>query len=206
MLRPGSCIPSTSTTFDRIGFNRLAAAAIGMAFLLVLCQGCGSGPAEPPSPDGHPVSAHAPTAVPAPQTDPHEAKMLAEALKKRPDHVPVLLRLAVLTLESGKPADAEKYLKEVLAQEPANVPARLDLGKIQFEAGRIPEAIQTTAEILKTQPDNADALYNLGAIYGNLGQRERAIEYWDRLLDSSPQSESGKRARQMMAELRRTEP
>ena len=94
----------------------------------------------------------------------------------------------------------------MLTQEPGNVPARLDLGKIQFEAGHVTDAIQTTTAILKEQPDHPDALYNLGAIHGNLGQRDRAIEYRSRLLASSPQSESGKRARQMMAELQRTTP
>lgn len=205
-MRSHSLGSSLSRTFGLFPSGPLQAAAIGMAFLLMLCSGCGSSPSGSPAFGGHAVSAHAPTTMPVPQTDPHEARMLADALKKRPDHVPVLLRLAGLAVESGKPAEAEKYLNDVLTQEPGNIPARLDLGKIQFEAGRVSEAIQTTAAILKEQPDHPDALYNLGAIYGNLGQRDRAIEYWGRLLASSPQSESGKRARQMIAELQRTTP
>jgi tetratricopeptide (TPR) repeat protein len=199
-------ISGLSQILDLLPTGLLQAAAIGMTLLLLLCQGCGSSPPGRPLPGGRTVAAHAQTTIPVARADQHEARMLADALKKRPDHVPVLLRLAGLAMESGKPAEAEKYLNEVLTQEPGSIPARLDLGKIQFEAGRVPEAIHTTAEILKTDPDNADALYNLGAIYGNLGQRDRAIEHWGRLLASSPQSESGKRARLMMAELQRTTP
>lgn len=184
--------------------NARATGAIAAAFLVMLCVGCGSGKSDRASTGIQPLPAHSGTTLESAEADRHEARVLSAALKKRPDHVPVLLRLAGLALQSGKPGDAERYLNEVLKLEPDNAPARIDLGRIQFEAGRIPEAIQTTAVILKAQPDNPDALYNLGAIYGNLGQRERAIEYWSRLLASSPSSESGKRARQMMAELRRT--
>ena len=179
------------------------ARAIRAAILAMLCVGCGSGQMDRTSTGIRPLPAHSRSVMGSAGTDQHEARMLSAALKERPDHVPVLLRLAGVALEAGKPGEAERYLNEVLKLEPGNVPARLDLGKIQFEAGRIPEAIQTTAVILKDQPDNPDALYNLGAIYGNLGQRDRAIEYWSRLLTSNPGSESGKRARQMMAELQR---
>jgi len=195
---PGTC--------GRLRSSAREAGAIGAAFLLMLCAGCGSRQSDRPSIGNRPLPAHSRTVMQPAGADQHEARILSAALKKRPDHVPVLLRLAGLAQESGKPGEAERYLNEVLKLEPGNVPARLDLGRIQFEAGRVPEAIQTTAVILKEQPDNPDALYNLGAIYGNLGQRERAIEYWSRLLTSSPGSESGKRARQMMAELQRTAP
>ncbi len=172
----------------------------------MLVPGCGYKQPSSPSIGSHTIPAHQSTSFQPAGTDQHEVKMLAEALKKRPDHIPILLRLASLALESGRLDEAERHLNEALKLEPGNVPARLDLGRVQFETGRVPEAIQTTATILKVQPDNPDALYNLGAIYGNLGQRERAIEYWNRLLSSSPQSESGRRARQMMSELQRTSP
>jgi len=186
--------------------SHLRPGLVGALCLVMMNGGCGSKPSDRRPTSDRLLAAHSRSVVSPDGADRHEARMLSAALKKRPDHVPVLLRLASLALESGKPAEAEKYLNEVLKLEPANVPARLDLGRIQFEAGRVPEAIRTTEEILKFQPGNADALYNLGAIYGNLGQKERALEYWSRLLASSPGSESGKRARQMMAELQRMAP
>jgi tetratricopeptide (TPR) repeat protein len=186
--------------------SRLRPGLIGALCLVTLNPGCGTKPSDRPSTSDHLLAAHSRSVASPEGADRHEASILSAALKKRPDHVPVLLRLASLALESGKPAEAGKYLNEVLKLEPANVPARLDLGRIQFEAGRVPEAIRTTEEILKIQPDNADALYNLGAIYGNLGQKERATEYWSRLLASSPGSESGRRASQMMAKLQRMAP
>lgn len=191
----------------RVLVNPRPVGAIAAALLLALCAGCGSSQSGRASIDNRPIPAHSSSAARSAGGDrQHEARMLADVLKKKPDHVPVLLRLAGLAQEAGKPGEAEKYLSEVLKLEPGNVPARLDLGRIQFETGRAPEAIRTTEAILRDQPDNPDALYNLGAIYGNLGRKEQAIEYWSRLQAVSPRSESGQRARQMMAELQRPTP
>ncbi len=205
-LQPRSSSSSLSKACGRLPLGACQAGAIAASFFLMLFPGCGSKQSSPPSISSQTVPAHARTKFQPGGANQHEGKMLADALKKRPAHIPVLLRLASLALESGKLGEAERYLKEVQRLEPGNVPARLDLGKVQFESGHVPEAIQTTAAILKEQPDNPDALYNLGAIYGNLGQREQAIEYWNRLLASNPQSESGRRAQQMMPELQRTSP
>ena len=131
----------------------------------------------------------------------HEAIFLAEALKKKPDHTPVLLRMAQLSEEAGKHTEAARNLREVLQREPANTDARLELGKALFEAGDIQGAIGQTKAILDRQPDHADALYNLGAIYGNLDQAEMARQYWSRLIAKAPQTESAQRAKRMIGQL-----
>jgi tetratricopeptide (TPR) repeat protein len=131
----------------------------------------------------------------------HEAVFLSEALKKKPDHAPVLMRLAQMSAQSGKHEDAIRYLKEILDREPANVDARLELGKSLFESGDVQGAVEQTKNILEKQPAHADALYNLGAIYANLGNTTLALEYWNRLLASNPKSESGQRARTLVAQL-----
>jgi tetratricopeptide (TPR) repeat protein len=138
---------------------------------------------------------------PAPDNTRHEAIFLAEALKKKPDHTPVLLRMAQLSEESGKHTEAARNLREVLKREPANIDARLELGKTLFEAGDVQGAIEETKAILDRQPDHADALYNLGAIYGNVGNADQARQYWNRLIAKDPQTESAKRAKGMLGQL-----
>lgn len=147
-----------------------------------------------------PVAAAAMTAGDAAKDGAHQ-EMLTEALRKKPDHIPVLLELARVESESGNSRKASEYLREVLQYEPQNSEAKLDLGKQMFEMGKTDEAIRLNQEILQTQPLHPDALYNLGAIYGNLGNRKRALFYWKKLIDSSPNSESGKRAAEMMARM-----
>jgi Flp pilus assembly protein TadD len=143
----------------------------------------------------------APSSQAASDNKQHEAIFLAEALKKKPNHTPVLMRMAQLSEESGKPTEAARNLREVVQREPANIDARLELGKTLFEAGDIEGAIEQTRAILDRQPDHADALYNLGAIYGNVGNAELAREYWGRLIAAKPQTESAQRAKRMMAQL-----
>jgi len=128
-------------------------------------------------------------------------EMLTQALRKKPDHVPVLLELAHLEAQSGNIRKSSEYLTEVLHYEPQNTDAKLNLGKQMFEMGQIDDAIRLNQEILEIQPVHPDALYNLGAIYGNLGNRERALFFWNQLVDSNPNSESGARAREMMARM-----
>ena len=136
----------------------------------------------------------------APDNKQHEAIFLAAALKK-PDHTPVLMRMAQLSAESGKNTEAARNLREVVQREPANIDARLELGKALFETGDVQGAIEQTKAILERQPDHADALYNLGAIYGNVGNAELARDYWSRLIAAKPQTDSAQRAKRMMAQL-----
>jgi tetratricopeptide (TPR) repeat protein len=155
-----------------------------------------SGAAKPAS------SKSAPAPQPTKPGDPHEAKMLEQALQKKPGHGPVLMRLAKLASEAGKPAEALKHLEQLVKAEPDNAEARLELGKILFETGDVSGALEQTSQILKTHPNHPDALYNLGAIYGNLGNTGLALQNWEKLISTSPDSESGARARQMIAQLK----
>ena len=136
----------------------------------------------------------------------HELKVLEMALQKKPGHAPVLFEMAKLESEQGHFQEAARHLKELVQSEPQNSEARLELGRVLFQLGDIQGAIEQTGEILKTHPDYEDALYNLGAIYGNLGNKERAMEYWKRLVAMDPQSENGKKARQMMSQLQASVP
>ncbi len=131
----------------------------------------------------------------------HEEALLSEALKKKPDHSPVLMRLAQMSSAAGKHGDAVRYLREILRGEPANIDARLELGKALFESGDVQGAIAETKAILDSKPEYADALYNLGAIYANLGNSSSALEYWNRLIADQPQSESAQRARSLISQL-----
>jgi tetratricopeptide (TPR) repeat protein len=140
--------------------------------------------------------------APIDKPDGHEAKMLAGALKKKPDHTPVLMRLATLASQEGRSAEARKHLEDVLRNEPENQDARLELGKLLYETGDVAGAIEQTRRILKGDPDSPDALYNLGAIYGNVGNRDLALQHWERLIARAPETESGRRAKQMIGQLK----
>jgi Flp pilus assembly protein TadD len=132
----------------------------------------------------------------------HEIKALQGELEKNPDHVPILLRLAQVSRNSGKLNDSVRYLKDAVTQAPKSVEANLELGRALFETGDVGGSIQATERVLELDPAHVDALYNLGAIYGNLSQDDRARPYWEKAVSLAPNSESGRRAKENLVKLR----
>lgn len=139
--------------------------------------------------------------VPAMQDKVHERKALEAELKKKPDHVPILFRLAELAREESKPAEAVPFLREILKAEPKNIEALLELGRALYESGDTDGALVETKRLVKLEPKNTDALYNLGAIYGNLNQPELARQYLTQAAKIAPESNGGKLARDALARL-----
>ena len=126
----------------------------------------------------------------------HEAMALESQLQKKPNHVPILIRLAQIARENGKPAEAIPYLRRIIQLEPKNTEARLELGRNLYDTGDVTGALEQTNQLLTEDPKNADALYNMGAIYANSSKPEVARDYWKRAVASDPASDSGKRAAQ----------
>ena len=124
----------------------------------------------------------------------HELKALAVELQKKPKHVPILFRMAQLSRELGRPADAVTQLKQVVEVEPKNTDAHLELGRALYEINDLQGSIDQTKRVLELDPKQVDALYNLGAIYANLNRTDLAREYWSRAVAAAPDSDSGKRA------------
>jgi Flp pilus assembly protein TadD len=132
----------------------------------------------------------------------HMINTLELELQKKPNHSPILLRLAQLSTESGKPAAAEKYLRQILAQEPNNLEARIELGRVLFLRGNVEGALAETQNALKLDAKNVDTLYNLGAIYGNINQDEQARIYWLQAIAAAPNSPSAQKAKLGLSQLK----
>lgn len=142
-------------------------------------------------------SSPAPTAAPsaqAPQDPTHEKAALEEELKKKPDHAPILLRLAELARADGKPKQAAEYLKKAVASDAKNVDARLELSRTLYEINDVEGALAETKRLLADHPNQVDGLYNIGAIYANHGNVALARQYWTQAVAADPASESGRKS------------
>jgi cytochrome c-type biogenesis protein CcmH/NrfG len=131
----------------------------------------------------------------------HEVMALESQLQKKPNHVPILTRLAQIARENGKPAEAIPYLRRIIQLEPKNTEARLELGRNLYDTGDVTGAMDQTNQLLSEDQKNVDALYNMGAIYANSSKPEIARDYWKRAVASDPASDSGKRAAQSLQRL-----
>ena len=160
----------------------LAAGAFWLSVLERRSKGS-SKPGTPQPPAASPAAASA-----------HERAMLTEQLKRKPGHAPVLLRLAELEQEAGRPAQATEHLRTLLKSEPGNREALLELGRALHDSGDVPGALRETRRLLELDPKNVDAHYNLGAIHANQGELEAARQAWTEAVRIGPATESGKRA------------
>ncbi len=167
--------------------------AIGLGTLLVLNK------MMSPGSKSSPVSTQTQSAVP--ENPAHERAALEEELKKKPGHPPILLRLAELEREAGRPSGAVPYLRQILEQDSKNEDARLELGRALYDAGDVEGALKETQQLLADHPNQVDGLYNLGAIYANQNRLDMARAYWSQAVAAAPTSDSGARARESLAKL-----
>ena len=167
--------------------------AIGIGTLFVLNK------MMSPGSKSSPASTQTQSAVP--ENPAHERAALEEELKKKPGHPPILLRLAELEHEAGRPSGALPYLRQILEQDSKNEDARLELGRMLYDTGDVEGALKETKQLLVDHPDQVDGLYNLGAIYANQNRLDLAREYWSKAVATAPTSDSGVRARDSLAKL-----
>ena len=168
--------------------------AIGVGTLLVLNKMMSPGGSK-----SSPATTATQSAVP--ENPAHERAALEEELQKKPGHPPILLRLAELERDAGRPAGAVPYLRQILDQDPKNEDARLELGRALYDTGDVEGALKETKQLLVDHPDQVDGLYNLGAIYANQNRLDLAREYWSKAVATAPTSDSGGRARESLAKL-----
>jgi Flp pilus assembly protein TadD len=163
--------------------------AIGLAILLLLTR------------LGRRPEASRESPATAPQNPAHERAALEEQLKVKPDHPPILLRLAEMEREAGRTAQSVPYLHKILDADSKNEEARLELGRALYETGDVDGAIRETKQLLADHPNQVDGLYNLGAIYANLNRADLARELWSKAVATGPQTESGRKAKDGLAQL-----
>ena len=111
--------------------------AIGIGTLLVLNKMM-----SPSGSKSSPATTETQSAVP--QNPAHERAALEEELKKKPGHPPILLRLAEMERDAGRPAGAVQYLRQILEQDSKNEDARLELGRMLYDSGDIEGALKET--------------------------------------------------------------
>ena len=131
----------------------------------------------------------------------HEKVVLEEQLKRNPGHPPILMRLAELEQQAGRPAGAVTYLRSILDKDPKNADARLELGRSLYDSGDADGALAETKRLLADHPSNVDGLYNLGAIYANRNQFDLARQAWKQAVAIDSESESGRKAQDSLAKL-----
>jgi len=112
----------------------------------------------------------------AKKNDLEALRVLGDALKLSPTHVPTLILTSRTQLRRGAYQLAEQAARHALNQDPDNAEALTVLGQLLHETDRYDEAIEVLEKALKANPKNAEALNFYGIALKSVGRLDEARE------------------------------
>ncbi len=139
-----------------------------------------------------------------PQMNP-ELAVLGERLRRDPNDVQALLRLAHVHLEQGQNDPARAMYERVLQIDARNAEAITHLGNVAAAEGRLDEALRRYDEALAIDPKSMHALWDKAmALQERAGNPRAAVAVWEAFLKVVPAgSADAQKAREMLAEARK---
>lgn len=114
----------------------------------------------------------------------------AEALKREPDHLGALLRLAKYAAGAGRYTEAESYYRRAARAHPRSAEAAAGVAETDYRAGRMDAAVREARRAVSLAPQHDEALLWLGrSLQGQDGARNaaEAEAAYRRAIASSPQ-------------------
>jgi GWxTD domain-containing protein len=115
--------------------------------------------------------------------------LLWQAAEHSPVNKAVVIELAGLEIEMGKPAEAVTILEMPLIAEPDD-PALLKLmGTAYYDLGEFGKAAKFLQRLLESSGESIEILNFLGHAYDRSGEHEKALEAWKRSLELDPNQE-----------------
>jgi tetratricopeptide (TPR) repeat protein len=97
-----------------------------------------------------------------------------------------LANLAVIEMEAGRLAEAEKHINAAVAQHPDDPFNLATLGAVKFRQGKYEEALASLSRAAQLEPNNPQVQNSLGLTFGHLGQRKAAETAFRKALESDP--------------------
>ncbi len=87
---------------------------------------------------------------------------LEELVKKAPDFLPALNRLAQLDLAESRTNECSRWITKVLAIDPANYDGRVLLARLKLRQGQATQAVEQLERLKSSYPRAAEVHYQLG--------------------------------------------
>jgi tetratricopeptide (TPR) repeat protein len=131
---------------------------------------------------------------------PPEIQELENNVEANPDDMNLTLQLANALHDALQYEKAVQYYKVYLKMNPKNADARVDLGICYKEMSKFTEAENEMKTALHYVPNHVYAHFNLGIVYLSEGNLEESNTWLKRTVALDPNSEVGKRARQLLTQ------
>ncbi len=109
-------------------------------------------------------------------------------LDLHPNHVPALVNLGTILLQSNKAQEAIVHLQKATALDAKSAPAWFIMGVAQYRAGLDRQAAESLTKTVHLDPANSTALLYLGNIETSSGNHHKAVDYFERAIKITPNS------------------
>jgi tetratricopeptide (TPR) repeat protein len=156
-------------------------------------------PAAPPPP---PAAAAAPEsqpqAAPPPPIDPQRVAALEKTAGAEPRNSTVRVDLGNLYFNSERYEQAVPWYEAALKINPKDVSASTDLAVCYYYLQQDAKALTQLDHSLSIDPNHAKTLFNQGIIRASAKDIEGAMKSWQRVIAIAPNSEEGRRAKQIL--------
>lgn len=118
-----------------------------------------------------------------------EARNLyAQVLKRTPDHLPSLMRLAQLEAMEGRDKPFVEWLERAIKAHPQALEPRVALATYYVRVGQAPEALKLMTEIQELYPNDPATLAVIGEAQLANNQESNAIATFQKLVKLQPKS------------------
>ena len=115
--------------------------------------------------------------------------MLEAGVRRDPNNVEVLRRLADHSMKIGRMSDAAEHLTRLIQQFPEDSELEVKLGRCQVATEHFREAIGSFEGVIGRAPDNLEAYVALANVLrGNLDDSERAEAVIDQMVSANPKA------------------
>src|SRR5713226_2699474 len=105
-----------------------------------------------------------------------EARSFLEQLvKKAPDFLPALNRLAQLDLAESRTNECSRHIAKVLAIDPANYDGRVLLARLKLTQGQATQAVEQLERLKSSYPRAAEVRYQLGLAHLSANDLAKAV-------------------------------
>jgi predicted Zn-dependent protease len=105
--------------------------------------------------------------------------LMDQAIKLNPGNDSLVVKQALLYMNTGEPMTGVQKLRDLVAANPDNAEAQITLGNLAIQSNQFDKAIERMEAFLKRHPEEPKAIFVLAEAYRSKGDVKKAVELFE---------------------------
>ncbi|HJU45556.1 MAG TPA: tetratricopeptide repeat protein [Chitinophagaceae bacterium] len=105
--------------------------------------------------------------------------LLDQAIKLNPGNDSLVVKQALLYMNTGEPMAGVQKLRDLVAANPDNAEAQITLANLAIQSNQFDKAIERMETFLKRHPEEPKAIFVLAEAYRSKGDVKKAVELFE---------------------------